>query len=250
MPNTPPLFASPPAPPADMGQLRVKQRRPARQRLLRSALLLTGPILVAAVAGYLYRTGGRYVGTENAYVKATTVMVAAQVSGLIVDVPVRENQHVEAGDVLFRIDDRPYRIALREADADLACVANEIASLKAEYVQKLEERALAEADLAYAGREFDRQSKLLATSTTSHSKYDASRHEVAVVRQRIRVIDQESAQIRARLGGDPEVPVTEHPSYLKELARVDRARLDLQRTVVRAPFAGIASNVPEPGEHG
>src|SRR3546814_21890 len=223
MPNTPPDDTNRDVPPADDGQLRIQQRRRARQRLLRSTLLLTGPILVAAVAGYLYMTGGRYVGTENAYVKATTVMVAAQVSGLIVDVPVRENQHVEAGDVLFRIDDRPYRIALREADANLASVANEIASLKAEYVQKLEERALAEADLAYAGREFDRKSKLLATSTTSHSKYDASRHEVAVVRQRIRVIDQESAQKRARLGGPPEVPVTEHPRHPKELARAARA---------------------------
>src|SRR3546814_4878034 len=95
MPNTPPDDTNRDVPPADDGQLRIQQRRRARQRLLRSTLLLTGPILVAAVAGYLYMTGGRYVGTENAYVKATTGMVAAQVSGLIVDVPVRENQHVE-----------------------------------------------------------------------------------------------------------------------------------------------------------
>src|SRR3546814_14375941 len=125
-------------------------------------------------------------------------MVPAQVSGLIVDGPGRENQHVEAGDVLFRIDDRPYRIALREADADLASVANEIASLKAEYVQKLAERALAEAAPAPAGRQSDRQSKLLATSTPPPITSAAPRPEVAVVGHHLRAADQEPTRHRSR----------------------------------------------------
>ena len=223
-------------------------RRPARRRWLRRLLLLAGPLVVAAVAVGVYLAGGRYVATENAYVKADMVMVAAEVSGPIVEVGVRENQQVGRGDVLFRIDDRPYRIALREAEAELAGVVNDLASLKAEHAQKLEERALAQADLDYATRELGRQSKLLATSTTSHSKYDAARHEVAVIRQRLKVIAQETAQILARLGGEPELEVGRHPRYLQAVAAIERARLDLERTVVRAPFAGIASNTPNPGQ--
>src|SRR3546814_1712420 len=80
------------------------------------------PLVVAIVGGYFYVTGGRYVSTENAYVQADKVMIAAEVSGLIAEVAVRENQQVAAGDVLFRIDDRPYRIALAEAEARLASV--------------------------------------------------------------------------------------------------------------------------------
>lgn len=220
----------------------------ARRRWLRRTLLLAGPLLVAVVASAVYLAGGRYVATENAYVKADMVMVAAEVSGPIVEVGARENQQVRRGDVLFRVDDRPYRIALREAEAELAGVMNDIASLKAEHAQKLEETALAQADLDFATRELDRQSKLLATSTTSHSKYDAARHEVAVVRQRLKVIAQETAQILARLGGRPDVQAERHPRYLQALSAVERARLDLERTVVRAPFDGIASNTPNPGQ--
>src|SRR3546814_15359634 len=108
-----------------------------------SDLLLLGPLVVAIVGGYFYVTGGRYVSTENAYVQADKVMIAAEVSGLIAEVAVRENQRVAAGDVLFRIDDRPYRIALAEAAARLARVRGEIMSLKASYRQKQEELALA-----------------------------------------------------------------------------------------------------------
>lgn len=234
--------------PSRPGILPARPRRAGRRLWLRRILLLAGPLLVAGVAGYLYLAGGRFVGTENAYVKADMVMIAAQVSGPVVEVTVTENQRVGHGDVLFRIDEVPYRIALREAEAELASVGNEIASLKASYVQKLEEEALARNDLDFVKREFARQSELLATLTTSRSKYDAARHDADVVRLRLRVIDQELAQIAAQLGGDPEIAVTAHPRYLKAQTDVDRARLDLERTVVRAPFAGIASNTPKLGQ--
>ena len=91
----------------------------------RRVLMLLGPVVILAGAAFVYITGGRYVSTDNAYIKADTVMVAVETSGLIDKVNVRRNQHVAKGDVLFHIDDRTYRIALAEAEAHLATVRND-----------------------------------------------------------------------------------------------------------------------------
>ncbi|MGE0271504.1 MAG: HlyD family secretion protein [Alphaproteobacteria bacterium] len=211
-------------------------------------MLLLGPVAVLVVGGYFYVTGGRYVSTDNAYVKADKVMIAAEISGLIADVSVRENQRVAKGDVLFRIEDQPYRIALSNAKANLANVRDEIAGIKAAYRQKHEELALARADVAFAQKEFDRQSQLMTRGITPRSKFDAAEHNLEIARQRVRVAEQEMGQIRAQLAGDPEIPVERHPRYLQAAALEERAALDLERTVVHAPFAGIASNTPQVGQ--
>ena len=91
-----------------------------KRRWGRLALLLGVPLLIALIGGYFYLTSGRYVSTDNAYVQQDMVSVSPDVSGRIVAVNVRENQRVKAGDVLFRIDPEPFKIALDQADAALA----------------------------------------------------------------------------------------------------------------------------------
>lgn len=230
-------------PPSD---LRARGLR--RGRLLRFTLLLLGPLLVIAVGSYIYLTGGRFVETDNAFVKADKVMIAAEVSGLISSVSVRENQRVEKGDELFRINDHSYRIALMAAEAGLANARDRIASLKATHRQKQEELALARTNIAFAQREFERQSKLISSSAGSRAKLDATRHELDIARQQLDVIAEEIAEITAQLGGNPDIPVEQHSLYLAALAEKEKALLDLERTVVRAPFAGIASNTPQVGQ--
>ena len=219
-----------------------------RRRWLRNFLLLLGPLIVILAGGYTYYTGGRFVDTDNAYVKADKVMIAAEVSGLVSAVPVKENQRVAKGDILFKIDDRRYRIAMSEAEAGLANARDKVASLKATYRQKLGELALARTNIAFAKKEHDRQTRLIASSAVSRSKLAATRHELDVAQQQVLVIKQELSEISAQLGGNPDIPLEQHALYLSAMAAKERAALDLERATVRAPFDGIASNTPQIGQ--
>lgn len=219
-----------------------------RRSWMRNFLLILGPIVVLLAGAYAYYTGGRYVDTENAYVKADKVMVAAEVSGLVSAVPVKENQRVTKGDILFQIDDRPYRIAIAEAEAGLSNARDKIASLKATYRQKLGELALARTNIAFAQKEYDRQAKLIASSAVSRSKLDSTRHELDIAKQEVLVINQELAEISAQLGGNPDIPIEQHALYHSALAAKERAALNLDRATVYAPFDGIAGNTPQIGQ--
>jgi membrane fusion protein (multidrug efflux system) len=88
------------------------------------------PLVVAVVALHLYAGSGRYVVTENAYVKANIVAVSADVSGRVVSVNVSDNQVVKPGARLFTIDPLPFRIAVAETDAQLAVIRRDFAQLR------------------------------------------------------------------------------------------------------------------------
>ena len=196
------------------------------------------------VGAYVYYTSGRVVETDNAYVKADVGIVSAEVAGPIGSVDVRENQRVEAGDVLFTIDDRPFKVALQRADAQLAAIDDFVESTRASYRQALEQLALARTNAAYEQRELDRLTALAERKLASEVDVDEQRHERDVANQEIQVTERALDQIRARLGGDLDRPVTEQAAYLAAKSSRDAAALDLEHTVVRAPFDGIASQVP------
>ena len=101
------------------------------------------PLAMIVGGGYFWVTGGRYQETENANVRQSKVSIASDTSGRIVEVNVAENRPVKTGDVLFRIDPEPYRIALAQADAALAAARLGVEQLRAAYSQAVAQERMA-----------------------------------------------------------------------------------------------------------
>ena len=222
---------------------------PARRHWLRRTLLLVGPLAVAGVGAYVYFAGGRFVSTDNAYLQADKVAISAEVSGPVKEVLVQENAPVARGQVLFRIDDRPYRVAVQHAQATLAKARTDVAATKASYREQGAQLAIAKTNLAFAEREFARQTELAQRHFISEAKLDDVRKGLDLARQQVTASTQDLERIAANLEGQPDLPVDQNPVVREAQAALAQAELDLARTEVRAPFAGLASTPPKVGQY-
>ena len=222
---------------------------PARRRV-RWALFALLPLALLAGA-YWYVAGGQVMSMDDAYVEADKVGVSTDVSGIVSQVDVTENQHVEAGQVLYRLDDLPFRLALQRADAQLGMVRNALDALKANYRDMQAQIKLGQNDVEYFGTESGRQQNLLSAHIASQSTYDTAHRNLRNAQQKLASLNQQLAAIAANLNGDPDGPVEQNPRYLDALAQRDEAARQLAHTIVKAPFAGIVTNVPSiaPGKY-
>jgi membrane fusion protein (multidrug efflux system) len=220
---------------------------PAPARRLRERLrlpLMWGvPLLMAAAGLYVYLTGGRYQSTDDAYLRAAQVAISANVPGRVGAVDVRDNQRVRRGQVLFRLDDRPFRIAVEAARARLQGARLQVETLKADYRQRVADRRSAQSALAYAEREYRRESRLLASGIASQSQVDRAQLARSEAEQSVAAAKQQITAALARLGGRPDIAVDDHPLVQQARAALDRALLDLSYTIVKAPSDGIVTGV-------
>src|SRR5262249_9326843 len=146
---------------------------------------------------WFWLTGGRIVSTDDAYVKADKIIVSADVAGRVDQILVRENQLVKAGDVLFRIDDRNYRIALDRAKARLATPRTQIEALRATYRQRQADLKATQDTVGWQQREFARQAQLASNNFASKQKYDEAQHNLDTARQQVASMQQQIANTLA-----------------------------------------------------
>jgi len=232
------------------GSLPVGRRRPRRGwreflglRFVRLLLMLSLPLVVALAGGYYYVVSGRYVSTDDAYVQADKVMLSTSVAGRVAEVDVHENELVKQGQVLFKLDDRPYQYALDQARARLASQRLQVDSLRASYREKLANLKAAEDTVDFMQRQFDRNKALASKDFVPKSQYDSSYHDLQTAQQAVASTKEQIANILASLGGNPDLPTDQHPLVQLAAAQVAQAELDLQHTVVHAPSDGIVSKV-------
>ncbi|WGF88689.1 HlyD family secretion protein [Marinivivus vitaminiproducens] len=227
--------ASAPSTPGPVPRKRFNPRR--------FVLLVVVPLLVVAGALVFYIRGGRYVGTDNAYVRADIVTVATDVSGIVAEVPVHDNQEVEAGDILLRLDDLPFRLALARTQADLGNVANDLRAMQAGYREAQSAIDRAQADVVFRQQEYDRQADLARRNVNARAQLDSARHELDAATADLAAQRFALNALGAQLNGDPDQPIERNPRYLAALAARDQAQRDLDRTVIRAPIPGVVANV-------
>jgi membrane fusion protein (multidrug efflux system) len=225
-------------------------RKLRRRQRVRGGLFALLPI-VLVLGGYFYVTGGQVMSTDDAYVQAERVGISTDVSGIVQDVDVKDNQRVEAGQLLYRLDPRQFQIALDNAKANLAQIALSIDAMKQDYKRMLSDVAAQQAQVDLDQTNFDRNAKLLKTATVSQAMFDQMRYTLDNDKSKLAALQQQAMVQLAKLGGNPDIAVTDHPQYRQAQAQVDEAQRQLDHTIVKAPFAGIVTNVPAiaPGKY-
>jgi membrane fusion protein (multidrug efflux system) len=226
------------------------KQRMAGMRRWRRPLMLLAPVLVV-IGAYFYFTSGRYQSTDDAYTQAATVSISANVSGRVVEVDVHDNEVVQRGAVLFRLDDAPFRIAVNNARAHLAAARLQVQSLKSVYRQRQAEMRAARDSDAYARQQLDRQRRLLASGIASQAQFDQASHAHDAALQQVASAQQQIGVALADLDGDPDIALERHPLVQEAQAALDRAQLDLSYTTILAPAKGIVAKVEQlqPGDH-
>jgi len=213
--------------------------RPA-SRIRNIALMLSVPLLLAGSLTYYYFANDHYVSTDNAYIHQDKVSVSAEVGGNIVQVAVHENQHVKAGDLLFRIDPAPFRIAAAQADATIAAAQVKVGSMETELKGSNVDIESAREGVAYFQKAYERQAELFRSGFTTRASLESAEHALSDAHGRLSNAIAESANKRADLGTGAAAPGL-NPAVLAGRVQKEQALLNLHRTEVRAPTSGIIS---------
>ncbi len=236
--------------PVELSAPPQKTPKPPPRRRLRRVLFLLLPLVLIA-GGYWYVSGGQVMSMDDALVEADKVGISTDVSGIVREVDVTENQQVKAGQLLYRLDDLPFRLALERAAAQLGMVRDDLNALKANYGDMQARIKQAQNDVGYFGTQLRRAQSLLAAHFGTQSAFDTANRDLQNAQQTLASLNQQLAAIAANLNGDPGGPVEQNPRYLDALAQRDEAARQLDHATIRAPFAGIVTNVPSiaPGKY-
>ena len=255
--------ATRPEPAARTAEPAVKMRAPAprpapeippedagkrRRRLLRWGLFLLLP-LVLLVGAYFYLGSSRYVSTDDAMVEADQVGLSTDVSGLVKQIDVHDNENVKASQPLFALDPLPFQLKLDQAQAQLKIDRDTLDALKANYQNLQAEIVQAHDQIIYDQQQYDRAVTLAREQFAPQTALDQAWLNLRTAKQKLASLQAQLAATVANLDGDPKLPIGQYSQYRQALAQRDEDARELRDTVVRAPFNGAVTNVPslEPG---
>jgi multidrug resistance efflux pump len=180
----------------------------SRDQLVRWGLFALVPIALIAGA-YWYVAGGQVMSTDDAYVEADKVGVSTDVSGIAQDIDVIDNQHVTAGQILYRLDPRQFQIALDNAKANLAQTALTIEAMKLDYQRMLSDIAAEQAQVELDQVNYNRFATLVKSDTVSQASYDQARFTLQGDQSKLASLKQQAEVALARLAGNPDIAVTD-----------------------------------------
>ena len=210
---------------------------------LRTVLLVLVPLAAAAIGIYIYAESGRYVTTENAYIKSNVIAISSDVSGRVEWVGVEDSTLVRKGQILFRLDQQPFKIALDRSEAELDLMRTQVEHLRADYHEAVTQVVTEEERVKFLTRQLSRHKKLMDRKLGSEQAYDVAAHDLSLAKRQVRVLRQRVQRALQSLGGNPDIKVEEHARFLRARAERDQAAIAWADTSIEAPVDGIVSNM-------
>jgi membrane fusion protein (multidrug efflux system) len=256
------------------GERQEVQATPAEQAAVTKSSNPRRKVMLGLAAGFLLAGGGWYmlhdtgeVSTDNAYVSAESAQVTPLISAAVVDVPVVNTQVVRKGDVLLRLDDRDARLAVEKAEAAYlkarrqyaqssatsGSLAAEVGARQADIGQAQAQFVAAQSAVEKAKTDLDRREHLAGNGFVSREELTNYRNAYVTAQSNLRAAQAAIAQAQANRGAAQQsyaanqaliagTSIDSNPDVAAAKAVLDQARLDLERTVIRAPIDGVVTN--------
>ncbi len=220
-------------------------RRANRIKLLRPVLMLGGVLVVLIVSLIFWLFGGRYVSSDDTYVDAAKVSLSTDVSGLVSEVDVKDNQHVEAGQVLFKLSQAQFDIAVAAAQAQLAQAQLDVASAKRGYAEAVDEIAAQRIQIQDDQSNLSKYASVVGSGGVTRATYDDARFKLAADQSKLTQLQDESGVQLAKLANNPNIDPAQTPEYQSALAQLNNAKLQQAHSIVRAPYSGTVTMVEQ-----
>jgi len=196
-------------------------------------------VLAGLIVGGWYLLVGRFaVSTDDAYVQASTAQITPRIDGTLASVPVRDTDHVQQGQVLATIDPADAQLAVQQAEANLLLARQRVTQYVAGVASAQAQVSAREADLARAKVDYDRRAALAQTGAVSGDELTTARNGLQTAEAAVAQANQQLASAKAVVASGS---TANNPEVRAAQVALDRAKLDLDRTVIRAPIAGIVA---------
>ena len=221
----------------------------SKDRRKRLFMLLAGGIAIAAIAygAWWYLVASHYVSTDNAYVQASVAQITPRVEGTVESVPVHDTQYVKQGQVLAVLDPSDAKIALAQAEANYQQARRQIEQTIASEAAASAAVNARQADLTRARLDYQRRAALSKTGAVSGDELSTAKNALDSATANLNAAQSQHAALAALVQG---TDVDHNPVVLAAKATLDRARLNLARTTIRAPIDGlVAQNRIQIGQH-